>query len=102
MCDWFISTIQSLSNDRSPVSMDDHDDDESISSLANHMMHIDNNNDMDDNAIVNNSNEEGNLEVIHGSQPSVMRTNNDGEPIKCSVPLTKKFDEQLKRSIELS
>ena len=81
--------------------MDDHDDDESISSLANHMMHIDNNNDMEDNAIVNNSNEEGNLEAIHESQPSVMTTNNYGEPIKCSVPPTKEFDEQLKRSVEL-
>ena len=52
--------------------MDDHDDDESISALANHMMDTDNNNNMEDNAIVNNINEEGDLEAIHKSQPSVM------------------------------
>ncbi|KAG2215491.1 hypothetical protein INT45_012086 [Circinella minor] len=55
---------------------------------------------MEDN-IINNNNEEGIFEAHYENQSSVMMMNNDGEPVKCSVPPIRKFDEQLKRSVEL-
>ncbi|KAG2219222.1 hypothetical protein INT45_004582 [Circinella minor] len=57
--------------------------------------------DTEDCLIINNNNEEGIFEAHYENQSSVMMTNNDGEPVKCSVPPIREFDEQLKRSVEL-
>ena len=59
------------------------------------MMDIDHDNEMEDN-IINNNNEEGIFEAHYEDQSSVMMTNNDGEPVKCSIPPIREFDEQLK------
>ncbi|KAG2209048.1 hypothetical protein INT45_004550 [Circinella minor] len=92
-----VSSPESLSNDQLQVSTGNNDD-ESLSALANDMMDIDHDNEMEDN-IINNNNEEGIFEAHYENQSSVMMTNNDGEPVKCSVPPIREFDEQLKRSI---
>ncbi|KAG2223157.1 hypothetical protein INT45_005713 [Circinella minor] len=65
----------SLSNDQSQVLMGDNNG-ESLSVLNNDMINIDNNNDMEDNAI--NNNEKGIFEAHYESRPSVMMMNNDG------------------------
>ncbi|KAG2213238.1 hypothetical protein INT45_013763 [Circinella minor] len=95
-----VSSPESLSNDQLQVSTGDNDD-EGLSALANDMMDIDHDNEMEDN-IINNNNEEGIFEAHYENQSSVMMMNNDGEPVKCSVPPIREIDEQLKRSIELS
>ncbi|KAG2222239.1 hypothetical protein INT45_010652 [Circinella minor] len=94
-----VSSPESLSNDQLQVSTGDNDD-ESLSALANDMMDIDHDNEMEDN-IINNNNEEGIFEAHYENQSSIIMTNNDGEPVKCSVPPIREFDEQLKRSVEL-
>ncbi|KAG2216518.1 hypothetical protein INT45_002652 [Circinella minor] len=95
-----VSSPESLSNDQLQVSTGDNDD-ESLSALANDMMDIDHDNEKMEDNIINNNNEEGIFEAHYENQSSVMMTNNDREPVKCSVPPIREFDEQLKRSVEL-